>query len=277
MDMKQLYLLWLVLWSAEAVQLDAQAMLNEDLQQSLPAHQYRTLLAGEQEFTLLVSNSTTVNTRGVAILVNDYGIAHMGVRSLAPLTPYLNDTGWATLVLTAPGTQFNPDPQDQTEDQKPARSEPFKPSRLMTPAQFDRHEQQLLQRMTASLPLTTDYPGFVLIIAQGTSAAWLLKLYTDGALELPDALVTLAPYWPDPERNRQISDYMGAIQTPVLDIYNQWNNEWTLISRQERQVAALKALKVHYRQREIIGQPLAINQHPYLAKEIYGWLTHMGW
>lgn len=286
--MKLPYLLIFTLLSsyASAQQLDRQAMHSEDVQHSLPVHQYQSLLAGETEFTVVVNDSTSVNTRGMAVLVNDQGLGHMGDQSLEPLVQYLNEAGWATVLMSAPHTEFYPASDDSTppsgDTQQPAtdNTEAIKPTAfqsLISASQFDQQELKLQQQMRAVDALGQQYPGFVLVISQGTSAAWLTKLYAQGTLTAPDALITIAPFWPDSERNYQLSQYVRDLPSPLLDIYNAWNNDWTLHSRQQRQVAAKKALKLHYRQRDIVGQSLAVNQSAYLAKEILGWLTHMGW
>ena len=286
--MKLPYLLILTLFSisASAQQLDRQAMHSEDVQHAMPAHQYQTLLAGETEFTVVVNDSTTVNTRGMAVLVNDLGLGHMGDQSLEPLVQYLNEAGWATVLMSAPQTEFYPakdttDTPDADAQQPADTSAPqLKPGTfqsLLTRDQFDQQERKLQQQLMAVAPLNQQYPGFVLVISQGTSAAWLTKLYAEGTLNAPDALITIAPFWPDSEWNYQLSQYVSDLPSPLLDIYNAWNNDWTLHSRKQRQVAAKKALKLHYRQREIIGQSMALNQSAYVAKEILGWLTQMGW
>ncbi|WP_102798953.1 DUF3530 family protein [Bowmanella denitrificans] len=302
--MKLFFALLLLSPAILAQQLDPQAMRSEDIQQALSPHQYQTLLAGEKDFTVVIQDSTTVNTRGVAILVNDFSLGHMGSQSLAPLTGYLNDTGWVTVLMSAPDTELfgaepaspvaspstesNPESQTDADAEQTAppateqgqQSTPVKPNQYqsaISQGSFDNQELALRQQMTAVVPVAQRYPGFFLVISQGTSAAWLTKLYAEDKLGPPDALISIAPFWPDSQWNHQLSQYVGELPSPLLDIYNQWDNEWTRQSRKQRMVAAQKALKLHYRQREIVGQPLSTNQSAYLAKEIQGWLTQMGW
>lgn len=156
------------------------------------------------------------------------------------------------------------------------------PSYTSTPIiseQLFQQQQQAFQLLMNALEQErSEYPGFFLLIAQGTSAAWLAGLYVDGTLQdQPDALVTLGVNWPQHDLNQQLPDLLAETPFPVLDIYNQFDSDWTKRTAQQRKVAAVKSLKLHFRQREIIGPRYDHYQHEYLSREIHGWLTYMGW
>ena len=272
-------------WSAShGVEKDQQ--LLRDLQRSLNPDKLETLLAGEREVALLINESNTPITKGVAILVGETGYSPVSQHSLAPLSSLLNNYGWVTMVMMAPNSGFFADPEaeqaasETTEQPPPSQPEtvhPLEGLEMLEQPAFDRHEQELMMQLEAVVQRTRQYPGFFLVIAQGTSAAWLTKLYSEKRLQLADALVVLSPYWPDREYNNQLPELMARSELPVLDVYSPWANEWSRETRQERKVAATKGLKMHYRQRELIGQAMDNEQFHLLSKEIYGWLTHMGW
>lgn len=273
-----LFLLFFAL-SCQAAQLSPGETINQDLQRALPEHQYRVLEAGEQQFSVLFNENTIANDMGVAILINDFGMVHLGPQSLGPLAGYLNNEGWVTLVMTAPDVDFHPLPGNDILEQPEAADsiKPFEPAARLSAEQFEQFETLLGERISAATEFARRYPGFVLLVAQGISAAAILERYAEQPPGQPDALVTVSPYWPDPQRNHQLAEKMASLSVPILDIYNRWNNAWTLSQRQQRLNAAQKALKLHYRQREIIGPQLIAGQYPYMAREVQGWLIHMGW
>ncbi|GGD48626.1 hypothetical protein GCM10011357_00650 [Lacimicrobium alkaliphilum] len=273
-------MLFFVSLCCHAEQLVPAEMRNQDIQRGFPEHQYRQLEAGEQRFAALFSEHTIPNNMGVAILVNDFSLSHLGNQSLGPLARHLNDEGWVTLVITAPeielyAVQESGDSEDAAE--QPKSIQPIEPASILSTEQYERFETLISERVDAAIQFTQNYPGFVLVISQGSSAAALLNHYAQQQTGLPDALVTVSPYWPEPARNHQLAEKMAGLTIPVLDIYNRWNNAWTLSQRQQRLIAAEKALKMHYRQREIVGTDLYAHQYPYIAKEVQGWLIHMGW
>ncbi|MDF2179003.1 DUF3530 family protein [Aliiglaciecola sp. CAU 1673] len=279
-----LFLLFGVTAAASDGHLQDNLKLSEDLKNALPSSDYRMLMAGEDEFAILLKENTTPITKGVALLIGELG-PPLGKSSLAPLAAELNKVGWVTVLMAPPDTVFsyeepsassatNGTPDTQENSSMPKAFEPSKP---MTKAQFEQHEMAILQRLLALQEITSGYPGFFLVVAQGTSAAWLVKLYAEGKTNAPDAMVTVSPFWPLLEENAKMATYMARLPAPLLDIFSAWDNDWSKSHRLQRQLAVKKSLKLHYRQREIIGQGLPAQQHHYLAKEIYGWLTAMGW
>jgi hypothetical protein len=262
--------------------INQQALDKSDLERALFPESYQTLTVGEQQILLIVSENTSPITRGVAVMVGESGRSMVSNNSLSPLSTQLNSLGWVTMVMPTPKIGLSTPLNEETE---PSGEDPSNTATILAksvPASIDGerfliHEQQLILQMRAVMGKSNDYPGFLLVIAQGTSAAWLAKIYAEDKLDVPDAFVAISPYWPAREYNIKLADYLANTAMPVLDIYSNRDNKWSLQSYPARQVAATKVLKMHYRQREIIG--LAIeNQHSnYLSKEIYGWLSYMGW
>jgi hypothetical protein len=131
--------------------------------------------------------------------------------------------------------------------------------------------------MQSLLDKSAEYPGFVVVVSEGTTAAWLAKMYDEQLITEPDAFVSISAYWPQIELNDQIAGYLANTSFPVLDLYSQWDNKWTITTAEKRRIAAVRALKLHFRQTELIGVPIGQGQHQYLTKQIIGWLTFMGW
>lgn len=224
----------------------------------------------------------------VTVLVSAPTVAFTGEHNeLIPDMPSVPNTNGAA-------TDTPPDANAQTSNAQTSNADPAASSTTNTamPAQpvfpqteaqvfqntdFLRHETQLVALMEQVVTYSSRYPGFFLVIAKGTTSAFLAKLYAEEKIGQPDAFVTLGTYWPERPRNKALAKYLGEIETPVLDLYNSWDNGWTKTTAKLRRIEAERALKLHYRQREIVGQAYDSEQYQYIAKEIYGWLTYMGW
>lgn len=294
---------WLLIGALIALCFEAYArQANEDMlmdiQHSQFADQFQTLLAGEQEIAIRVSESNTPITRGVAVLISEAGRGPFNENGIAQLSSALNNVGWVTMIMQAPSVGFdsksdelNKPEQESTQqpDQAAGNNDPNvaqQADETVHPKQglvsinetaFAAHEQELITRMQAVVQRTQDYPGFFLVIARGTSAAWLTKIYAEKKLDLPDAMVAVSPFWPERQFNKQLPEWVSQTEMPYLDMYSPWDPEWALSTTAQRKIQAQKALKLLYRQKELIGQKLDEQQYDLLAKEIYGWLTFMGW
>jgi hypothetical protein len=263
---------------------DSQEQAKLDLQRALFPEQYQSLDVSGQAQLVIIHENTNAIPRGIAILMGEAGHSVMSRDGLAPLAQKLNGLGWVTMAVQTPDIGLSKPQEPQGEDPPPEPQDPaitavFANSAPVSidPENFLEHEQQVIAQMTAISEKSADYPGFSLVIAQGTTAAWLAKIYAEKKLDTPDAFVAISPYWPSREHNSQLADYLAATEMPVLDLHSAWDNEWGLQGYPARQIAATKALKLQYRQREIIGLALHNQQAEYLSKEIYGWLSYMGW
>lgn len=269
---------------------DREQQLVLDIQRSEFADGYETILAGERELVVVTQDSTIPITKGSAVILGEAGLGPFNKNGVADLATLLNQYGWVTMVMPAPSSAFfsppnneqgtQAEPEQTANDNAATTDEPIHPKvgqEVLTQESFDRQEQELVLQMQAIASKAQANPGFLLVIAEGTTAAWLNKIYAEEKLDIPDALIMVSPYWPQREFNQRIPDQLANTQMPVLDIYSQWDNEWSKRTVATRKVAAEKALKLHYRQRELIGQMIDKQQYHLLSKEIYGWLTQMGW
>lgn len=270
-----------------------------DIERTMSADAYETALVNNEEVLFVINEANIAIIKGVAIIIGEAGNNSLSNMAMSQLVEPLNDVGWVTVLVPAPTTAFSGEHNDLidntdqaatiTEDVlDPATSSaistgsnamvlPQTQSLVFQDDDFLRHETQLMALMEKTVTYSSRYPGFYLVIAKGTTSAFLAKLYSDQKVGQPDALVTIGTYWPERPRNTALAKYLGELETPVLDLYNSWDTGWTKVMAKERRVQAERALKLHYRQREIVGQAYDSEQYQYIAKEIYGWLTHMGW
>lgn len=245
---------------------------------------FETLLVGESEIPIIVKESTTAITRGVAILYTDYGSSPFSEHGIGQLATYLNDLGWVTIAVQAPKDGFI---VQMTADEPAPAERPALPSSVEIHAKqgiinieqqaFEQQESVLKQQIQALQIRADEYPGFFLVVSEGTTAAWLTKIFAEKQVALPDALVSVSPHWPEHQFNQSLALWVAQTEMPYLDIYTNGDNDWAASTVSNRKIQAVKSLKMMYRQRKLIGQSVNSVQHGFLAKEIYGWLTHMGW
>jgi hypothetical protein len=260
---------------------DREQQITLDIVSSKFADSYETLLAGEREMIVIVNEATTPITRGVAVLVGEAGQSPLSHDSLAPLIPLLNQYGWVTILMPAPASAFFGSTitteTAQPPEQSAERINPLSGLAVLAEEVFTKQETELLQQLQTIKQRSNDYPGFFIVVAQGTSAAWIAKIYSEKTLPTPDALVVLSPYWPDRKYNILIPELIANTDMPLLDFYSRSDNKWATATQPSRKIIAEKVLKLHYRQTEIISQRFDAERYQLISKDIYGWLTHMGW
>ena len=290
---------------------DIQLLDKLDIQRALFSDHYETFDIDNQQVIYVLQENTTAMTKGVAVMIGESGTPVIGQRGLAPLATQLNKIGWVTLLLPAPQIAFTA-PQPDTNSEQPESNteqsgetvteEPVPEETAQASVEyqqaaekisdidlntssvsqlnantFEQHEQQLLALLQASFGKAEEYPGFFLVIAQGTSAAWLTKVYAEKKIDIPDAFVAISPFWPDRKLNQMLPALTANTPMPLLDLYTTNDNEWAKKTAQQREISAVKGLKLHYRQRQLLGYNVPKQNGLYLSKEIYGWLTYMGW
>ena len=258
-----------------------------DMQREFLSQSYQVLDGGDQPVLLITSDATTAITRGVAVLVGESGISVASDKSLAPLAERLNAIGWVTMLvappavgLEQPGVKEGSDNDTDESTEQPSAIGTLaahEQASKMDPDNFLAHQAQLVSSMQMITKQSRQYPGFLLVIAQGTSAAWLTKIYAEQPLVAPDALVVISPFWPTRQYNPMLASQMAITPMPVLDIYHSRDNSWSLQSAKQRKISAIKALKLQYRQREISTLVDPAQEASQLHKEIYGWLHSLGW
>lgn len=257
-----------------------------DVEREFLPQSYQILDGAEQQVLLITSEATTALARGVAILVGESGISPVSDRSLAPLAKRLNDKGWVTMLVAAPIVGFSPPLQESSPDNNQQNSAPqpalssqesYQKTSQLHASNFLQHQAQLVASMQLIVEQSRQYPGFLLVVAQGTSAAWLTKIYAEQQLPTPDAMVLISPFWPARQYNSLLASQVAMTTMPVLDIYHTRDNNWSLQSANKRKISALKALKLQYRQRQISQLHDPVQAASQLNKEIYGWLHYLGW
>lgn len=247
--------------------------LASDTQQRMAQHDIVMLLAGTEQVPVKVAEAHVPLTRGVAIIVTEQQHGLYGQQGLSAVATSLNDWGWYTVVLPAPKISLSSDAQRNALPEANATTAQLS----LSEESLTRYSLALSQRIEAVYAQVQTTPGYRLIVSQGVSSAGLIRLFQQGTVAAPDGLVTAAPFWPDSELNGVLPEQLANTVFPVLDLTSEWDNRWSIATAQERAIKATTGLKIHYRQRDIIGTDYNAVQYHAVAKEIYGWLTFLGW
>lgn len=247
--------------------------------------EYQTVLAGEQTVPVLFSEASLPLVRGVIIILVEEGTQNLNLAAARQLAFTLNAKGWHTLVSPFALTPGAPVTLTVGDSDAPLTA-PHPMSVSVTPAvNYAASQAQLLQLMTALNNYLDAYKGYRVVVASGMTAAQLLALSASDSLAPPDAMITIAPFWPQREYNRELPALMARTGFPLLDISTSLANPWQRDTATQRRHAARTALKLQYRQRELralhtvsadggtANAPL-VN---WLSGEIYGWISYLGW
>lgn len=228
--------------------------LTADLQRQFPAYEQTEQTVNNTTFLLLQRENMTSFTKGTAILVPDWSQHAASPKHIDYLRQQLTDYGWHTLSVMPPSYPDYP----LTEDS------------------LTQYQQSLKDRMELVQRTAEQQPGVSIVVAQGSSAAVLNRLYAAKQLAEPAAFIMLGAYLPDPELNRQLAKAMASHQIPTLDINHQYDNQYVSSQLKLRRQLAQKQLKAMYRQRQIVGSGYHNDEQQWVLQEIYGWLNSVG-
>ncbi len=281
--------------------------LNQyDLKHYLPDDEIKPLMAGDTEFYTLNRDDTTGRTKGVVVFIPDWSGSITSPRGINYLRKAMNDYGWVTMSVGVPDKLparqpeimlTNTDSSEPTDEQAANESNStemaemaktgLKPpvaaatqsnqNEVQVSDNFYSQYQQALQiRLSSIRQEAENYPGFFIVVAQGSSAAAVTRLFAEQSAESPDALILLSAWLPERNLNLQFNQDIANTTMPVLDVYQSQDAAWITANLHRRKQQVRKHFKAHYRQRELFGTTGYQRQNQRLFKEIYGWLTTMG-
>lgn len=212
------------------------------------------MLGTQSPFLVLQRESMTPSTKGTVLLIPDATGHAASAKHIDALRQQLNDYGWNTLAVMPPDI----------------------PETLNTDDAVQRYQTALQQRMSQVQQQAMQDAGSIVVIAQGSSAAVLNRLYVASALPEPAALILLGAYLPEDQQNRALARAIASHPIPTLDINHVQDNRFVRSQLQLRQKLANKLLKPVYRQRLITGSGYNTDVQQWVLQEIYGWLTSVG-
>lgn len=236
---------------AEATVWDEQ-QVNADLQRQLASNQISPLQSNQQSFLTLQREAMTPFVKGTVILVPDWSQHAASPKAVEYLRNYLIDFGWNTTAMMVPAAATDTSMES-----------------------LQSYQQQLLARLKIVMAEAESKPGTIVVIGLGHSGALLNQLYKNEDLAAPQALVLIGAAIQDMTLNEQVAEAISKHKVPTLDLLPQTDNAYARNSSTLRLQLVKKHIKEIYRQRLLPGS--VEQDHPWLAKEIIGWLRYIGY
>ena len=245
---------------------------KEDLKHYLTSEQVKPLLAGPDDYLTLVKRYTSANSKGVAILLPEWQQGATNPKAINFLRNALPAQGWSTIAI------------------QPSSKPDNYPSTAITVAEQKKENDLILKEyknklgamLNAVMNTAKEYPGIVLVIAQGNNAALLVDLYSETGNQLPNALILLSSYRKSNQTltnsvNEEFARQLAFTELPVLDLYLKHDNPLVLAKAAQRKSFAQQEMKVYYRQRQLHNNVTGYSPEKELLNQINGWLKAIGW
>lgn len=270
--MKTLLLLLLISFTLSSV---AAAATEDDLMRYLPPGEARWLESDGNRYLLLERESLQAITRGVIIHIPDWAQHPLQTPLLTNLYQQLPEYGWTTFALHPPTSRIQTDmlqfPAVDERYPEPVSEETLAPLR-----------DSLRQRLQPLMNELSDYTGFVVLVAEGMTAAFLTEilnedLQTGGGIVAPvqpDALIVIDPYMPQYSLNKAVGEKLAVLPLPVFDVTTASANRWVKQTQRQRKLLAQREQHLSYRQQQL---PLLTSGNAeQTIPEFIGWLRYQG-
>ncbi len=243
-----------------------------DLKHYLATELIKPLLAGPDDYLTLVKAYTSANNKGVAILLPEWQQGATNPKAINYLRNALPAKGWSTIAIQPSN---KPDNYPSTAI---TVAEQEKENKLV----LDDYKSKLSSMLNAVMNTAREYPGIVLVIAQGNNAALLVDLYSQEGSQLPNALILLSSYRQSNHLlinsvNEKFARQLSLTELPVLDLYLTHDNPVVLAKAAQRKSFAKQEMKVYFRQRQLKNTVTGYYPEEELLIQINGWLKAIGW
>jgi hypothetical protein len=284
-------------------------LTSADMQYQLHSDQFTLIDVGDNKVPILISLSEQPITKGVVLIIGDADMPLGRQDSLSHVAKYLPSIGWTTVVMPSLGLSLgsnmvvpieSSDTQKANEDDvrinaaEQASKNSISEKRedtvahrinnssavsAVSEAALIVYSQEVEAYLAATLTHVRTTMGHRIVVTQGITAATIAKLVSDrdALMQQIDTLVINNPYLPIRKLNNKLPMVIAQTPIPVLDLVSQWDNSWSKQTERKRRIKARTELKEVYRQTDIIGQPLDQIQMQYIARQIKGWTTYLGW
>ena len=249
---------------------------KEDLTHYLPSNRVSPILAGPDDYLTLINESSSVNTKGVAILLPDWQQGAVNPKAINFLRTALPTQGWTTISIQPANKPSNfPSTTIKVSEQKEA-------NKII----IDAYKTKLSALINAILTKSKEYPGVIIIIAQGNHGAMLVDIFDQQSEKqdstMPNALILLSSYLLNShelvdEANTDFAKKLAYSEYPILDLYLQYDNPIVLDKAAQRLAIAKQELKTYYRQRQINNVATGYYPEQELLVQINSWLRSIGW
>jgi hypothetical protein len=249
---------------------------QEDLKHYLNVDEVKPLLAGPDAYITLIKKNANANSKGVAILLPDWQQSATNPKAFSFLRASLPDKGWTTITLQPPN---KPKGYPSTAL---LREDKIKENKEL----IDEYQRKQKVMFNALMNQAKEYPGIVIVIAQGNNAALLVNLFSENEdnndLQVPNAMVLLSSYRQTSNElinktNEIFASQLASIELPILDLYLQHDHPLAIAKAPQRKSFANQEMKVYYRQRQLNNNAAGYYPEQELLSQINRWLQSIGW
>lgn len=245
---------------------------KSDLTHYLSSEQVKPLLAGPDDYITLFKKNTSINSKGVAILIPEWQQGATNPKAINFLRNTLPSQGWNTLSIQ---------PNDKPKG-FPSKALTVIEQKKENDIILNEYKQKLSTMFNAVMNTAKEYPGIVLVIAQGNNGALLIDtLNQEGNLQ-PNAVILLSSYRQSNHKlndsaNEHFAQQLALTELPILDLYLKYDNALVLTKAPQRKLIAKQEMKTYYRQRQLQNTITGYYPEKELISQINGWLKAVGW
>lgn len=249
---------------------------KEDLTHYLPTNRIKPILAGPDDYITLVDENTSVNNKGVAILLPDWQQGAVNPKAINFLRKEMPKQGWTTISIQPANKPNN----------FPSKALKISERQEANKTIIDGYKEKLSALISAVLTKSKEYPGIVIIIAQGNHGGMLVDIFDEQSTNqngmTPNALILLSSYLLSShelidETNTAFAKKLAYSEYPILDLYLKYDNPIVLDKAAQRLATANQELKTYYRQRQINNNATGYYPEQELLTQINSWLKSIGW
>jgi hypothetical protein len=249
---------------------------KEDLTHYFPTNRVTTILAGPDDYLTLIEKNTSINSKGVAILLPDWQQGAANPKALNFLRKALPKQGWTTISIQPANKPSN----------FPSRALKISEQQQANKTIIDGYKKKLSALISEVMTKSKEYPGIIMIIAQGNHGAMLVDIFDQQDSNQngnpPNALILLSSYLLSSdelldETNTVFAKTLAYSEYPVLDLYLKYDNPIVLAKAAQRLTIANQELKAYYRQRKINNNASGYYPEQELLVQINSWLKAIGW
>lgn len=246
--------------------IDAFSQQQQDIEHYLK-EEISPLLVGSDKYLIAINKHKTPINKGVMVLIPDWQQSLATPNALNQLREDIPNYGWTTITLHPPHKPENyPSQALLAEDRDTQNSE-----------NLALYNKKLADIMLKVIEQAKNYPGVIVIVAEGSHAALMIDAYQQRLLPSPSAIVMLSSYMPTMAENNKIAQQLAMTDYPVLDLYLKRDNRLVIANAKLRKDAAKREMKVSYRQKQLNNRTTGYYPQKTLAKEVVSWLRSIGW
>lgn len=230
-------------------------------------NQVTETLVGTQSYALLEQKSNTPINKGTVLLLPDWHDFIAPAQHLAYLAKTLPDMGYTTISIQPPAMPENYPSTAITEEERATQNK----------ALLDDYLRQLQALMVNVMEKAQQQQGAILVATAGSNAGFLMSLYQEAAIPVPQAFIMLSAYQLTDQQDLAFAKAVSESELPTLDLYLKHDNMRVEPSVKMRQKESTRNLKVEYRQYKLNNFATGYYPQENTRKAIEGWLASMGW